>query len=57
MAREKDRGFFLTTIDVETTVGLVGGCVSLYRVRLVGEIAKDLTNHPVGEIEKLIAAS
>lgn len=25
--------------------------------RLVGEIAKDLTNHPVPEIEKLIAAS
>jgi protein required for attachment to host cells len=24
---------------------------------LVGEIAKDLTNHPVPEIEKLIAAS
>ncbi|WP_298399196.1 host attachment family protein [Sphingobium sp.] len=25
--------------------------------RLVGEIAKDLTNHPVAEIEKLIAAN
>lgn len=25
--------------------------------RLVGEIAKDLTNHPVPEIEKVIAAS
>jgi protein required for attachment to host cells len=27
------------------------------RDRLVGEIAKDLTNHPVPEIEKLISAS
>jgi protein required for attachment to host cells len=25
--------------------------------RLIGEIAKDLANHPVGEIEKIIAAA